>query len=445
MRGAAHGIGGDWVSRLADEVVAEAERRAPGGTIPCTSELTPSGPMDLGDLRGVMTAHLVADEIQRRGRDCVHVLFWNDLAPLRALPPGTPRAWREHLGKPLASVPPPPWSAYLNWAYHWEAPMIDALAALGVAPYSISQEFVRTSAAYREELPFAVDGPGHGRIDPVLTRYRAQAGPVLATGLRGGTPTPGQALELVEAPVLRWLYARQPPDRPLAVSFGRELQRTYDEWDALARKAADGTAEPAEAAAHRRAVAAVAWPFPTASPPRPVEPRPLPVTPRPLPYRLLAAVAGLTAGRDEETLRLLRGLDPEDPVASLDEVRPRLDRAARWIGARVPAGHRVRLRDRPDAGLLASLGPAERASIRLLLDGLDGHWSLDGLTALVYGVPRIRAGLPAGAGPTPELKAAQRAFCALLYRLLTGRGSGPRLPPLLLAAGAGRVRELLGA
>ena len=88
---------------------------------------------------------------------------------------------------------------------------------------------------------------------------------------------------------------------------------------------------------------------------------------------------------------------------------------------------------------------ASATSLRLLLDGLDEHWSLDGLTTLVYGVPKVQAGLAPDAKPTPELKVAQRAFFALLYRLLVGRDTGPRLPTLLLAVGADRVRKLLGA
>ena len=39
---------------------------------------------------------------------------------------------------------------------------------------------------------------------------------------------------------------------------------------------------------------------------------------------------------------------------------------------------------------------------------------------------------------------AQRAFFVLLYHLLVGRDTGPRLPTLLLAVGADRVRTLIG-
>ena len=41
----------DWVSRFADEVIAEADRRAPGRPIVCASGLSPSGPIHLGNLR----------------------------------------------------------------------------------------------------------------------------------------------------------------------------------------------------------------------------------------------------------------------------------------------------------------------------------------------------------------------------------------------------------
>jgi lysyl-tRNA synthetase class 1 len=62
----------------------------------------------------------------------------------------------------------------------------------------------------------------------------------------------------------------------------------------------------------------------------------------------------------------------------------------------------------------------------------------------VYGVPKVVAGLPPDTRPTPELKVAQRKFFVLLYRLLVGRDTGPRLPTLLLAIGADRVRKLVG-
>ena len=63
----------DWVSQYADEIIVAAERLMPGRPIVCASGLSPSGPIHLGNLREVLTPHLVADEIRRRGIECAHI------------------------------------------------------------------------------------------------------------------------------------------------------------------------------------------------------------------------------------------------------------------------------------------------------------------------------------------------------------------------------------
>ncbi|MEU4212791.1 lysine--tRNA ligase [Streptomyces sp. NPDC026206] len=561
----------DWVSRFADEVIAEGERRAPGKPIVVASGLSPSGPIHLGNLREVMTPHLVADEIRRRGHACVHVLSWDDYDRYRKVPAGVDASWAEHIGKPLTAVPAPPGSPYGSWAEHFKAAMTEALDELGIDYRGISQTEQYTAGAYREQILHAMKH--RGDIDAILAQYRTKAkpakkgqkpvdeaeleaaegsgaaaeddgssstgyypykpyctvcnkdlttvtayddettelayhcacghretvllsefdhgklvwkvdwpmrwahegvifepsgvdhsspgssfqvggqivgpifggeqpiGPMYAfvgisgmakmSSSKGGVPTPGDALQIMEAPLLRWLYARRRPNQSFKIAFDQEIQRLYDEWDKLGAKVADGTVLPADAAAYSRAVRTAAGELPS--------------TPRPLPYRTLASVVDITAGHDEQTLRILGDLDPANPVKSLDETRPRLDKAEHWINTQVPAESRTVVRSEPDTELLGSLDEQARESLRLLLDGLDEHWSLDGLTALVYGVPKVQAGLEPHAKPTPELKLAQRAFFALLYQLLVSRDTGPRLPTLLLAVGADRVRTLLGA
>ncbi|MCK8681153.1 lysine--tRNA ligase [Streptomyces lichenis] len=571
----------DWVSRFADEVIAESERRAPGKPVVVASGLSPSGPIHLGNLREVMTPHLVADEIRRRGHEVRHLISWDDYDRYRKVPngvAGVDASWAEHIGKPLTSVPAPAGSPHPNWSEHFKSAMTASLAELGVEFDGISQTAQYTSGAYREQILHAMRH--RGDIDAILDRYRTKdkatgqpkkqqakqqqkpveeaeleaaegsgaaaeddgsggaggyypykpycggcgkdlttvtayddetteltyscvcgftetvklsefdrgklvwkvdwpmrwayegvifepsgvdhsspgssfvvggqivreifdgvqpIGPMYAfvgisgmakmSSSRGGVPTPGDALKIMEAPLLRWLYARRRPNQSFKIAFDQEIQRLYDEWDKLESKVADGSVLPADAAAHSRAVHTAGGE--------------LPRTPRPLPYRTLASVADITGGQEEQTLRILSELDPSDPLTSLDAVRPRLDRAESWISTQVPADQRTVVRTEPDTELLGSLDEQGRESLRLLVEGLDSHWSLDGLTTLVYGVPKVMAGLDPEAKPTPELKVAQRTFFALLYRLLVGRDTGPRLPTLLLAVGADRVRTLL--
>lgn len=571
----------DWVSRYADEVIAESERRAPGKPVVVASGLSPSGPIHLGNLREVMTPHLVADEVRRRGYEVRHLISWDDYDRYRKVPAGVPgvdESWVEHIGKPLTSVPAPAGSAYPNWAEHFKAAMTGALGELGVEFDGISQTEQYTSGVYREQILHAMKH--RGDIDAILGQYRTKKappkqqqkqqkpvdeaeleaaegsgaaneddgsggaggyypykpfcgecgkdlttvtsyddettelsytctldghsetvrltefnrgklvwkvdwpmrwafegvifepsgvdhsspgssfqvggqivgifggkqpiGPMYAfvgisgmakmSSSKGGVPTPADALQIMEPQLLRWLYARRRPNQSFKIAFDQEIQRLYDEWDKLASKVADGSVLPADAAAYTRAVGTAAGE--------------LPRTPRPLPYRTLASVADVTAGAEGQTLRILSELDPENPVTALDEVRPRLDRAEAWISKYVPAESRTLVRAEPDTQALAALDDEARESLRLLLDGLDSHWSLDGLTHLVYGVPKVQAGFSPDATPKelpPEIKTAQRSFFALLYDLLVGRDTGPRLPTLLLAVGADRVRKLLGA
>ncbi|WP_333774273.1 lysine--tRNA ligase [Streptomyces sp. IBSBF 3136] len=567
----------DWVSRFADEVIEESERRAPGKPVVVASGLSPSGPIHLGNLREVMTPHLVADEIRRRGREVRHLISWDDYDRYRKVPAGVAgvdESWAEHIGKPLTSVPAPKGSAYANWAEHFKAAMVESLAELGVEFDGISQTEQYTSGTYREQILHAMKH--RGDIDAILAQYRTKKapkkqqqkaldeaeleaeegsgaaaeddgssgsagyfpykpycgncgkdlttvtsydddttelaytctacgfaetvrlsefnrgklvwkvdwpmrwayegvifepsgvdhsspgssfqvggqivgifggeqpiGPMYAfvgisgmakmSSSRGGVPTPADALQIMEPQLLRWLYARRRPNQSFKIAFDQEIQRLYDEWDKLAGKVADGSALPADVAAHSRAVGTAAGE--------------LPKTARPLPYRTLASVADITAGHEDQALRILGELDPEQPLGSLDEVRPRYDKAEAWINTHVPADQRTIVRDEPDAELLKSLDEASQQSVRLLADGLAEHWSLDGLTHLVYGVPKVQAGFPADATPKelpPEIKTAQRTFFALLYHLLVGRDTGPRLPTLLLAVGQDRVRTLLG-
>jgi lysyl-tRNA synthetase, class I len=249
------------------------------------------------------------------------------------------------------------------------------------------------------------------------------------SGSAGRAPTPADALEIFEAPLVRWLYTRRRPEQSITLAFNEEVGRVYDEWDALSRRVADGTADAPSRTVFARATGTAEGP--------------LPVTPRPLPFRTLASVADITAGDEAQILRILRDLTADDPVVTLDEVRPRLDCAQAWVAGYLAPADRTQVRAEPDTARLAALSDEECAAIKLLTERMGEDWALDGLTTLLYGIPKLLRGLPISAPPTAELKAAQRAWFILLYQLLIGKDTGPRLPTLLLALGQDRIRSLL--
>jgi lysyl-tRNA synthetase class 1 len=111
----------------------------------------------------------------------------------------------------------------------------------------------------------------------------------------------------------------------------------------------------------------------------------------------------------------------------------------------VEPADRTQVRHEPDQERLADLTDSERSAIKLLTERMGDDWSLPALTTLLYGIPKLQRGLPITAPPDDELKAAQKAWFLLLYRLLIAKDKGPRLPTLLLALGQDRIRGLLAS
>ena len=328
-----------------------------------------------------------------------------------------------HVGPtPVAQV-----AGKLAWKVDW--PMRWAYERVTFEPAGVDHSSPGSSFTVGGELVSEIFGgemPLHFGYSFVGT-----SGSAKMSGSRGGAPTPADALEIFEPPLLRWLYARRRPEQAITLAFDQEVGRVYDEWDALTRRVAAGEADAASAAVYARAAG--------------TSEGPLPVTPRPLPFRTLASVVDITAGDEAQMLRIVRDLTAGDPVVTLDEVRPRLDCAQAWVTEYVPPQDRTQVREEPDYTRLAALSDAERGAIKLLVEGMAADWSLAGLTTLLYGIPKLQLGLPITAPPTPELKVLQRSWFILLYQLLIGKNTGPRLPTLLLALGQDRVRYLLGA
>ncbi|MEV0840866.1 lysine--tRNA ligase [Actinocatenispora sera] len=533
----------DWVARAADDALAEHRRRGGDGLLVCASGISPSGPIHLGNLRELLTPHLVAAELAARGVPVEHVLFLDDHDRLRRVPAGVPAHFAAHLGRPLAEVPDP--SGELDsWAERFTAPLHAALAALGIRVRVVSQSaryaaghytgavlaamarrqriaailaaargtdargagdaasgepaeswpyrvYCRRCGAddtritgYREDstalrydcarcgadgfrlaeanhgkLAWKVDWPMRWAAEPVAFEaagadhaapsssfgvgrricaevFGARPPSLLGYGFVGtrgaaklssstGTaPTPADALAILEPAMLRWLYARRRPQQAITIDFGTEVTRLYDEWDRLAARVAAGTAGAADATAYRRASA------PGLAAPR-----------RAVPWRLLTSVLDVTAGDPRSTERILG--QAEGAQLRLADVEPRRTLAATWLARHVPPERRTRVRAEPDTALLATLTDRQREGLTLLTAELPGCRDLAALTALVYGIPKRLNGLAADAAADEAVRAAQRSYFTLLYRLLVGADAGPRLPTLLLALGPDRARRLL--
>ncbi len=247
-------------------------------------------------------------------------------------------------------------------------------------------------------------GPIFGGRAPSFVAYSfvGVAGMAKMSSSKGGVPTAADALRILEAPMLRWLYVRRQPKQVFNIDFGAEVVRLYDEWDALTKKAQ--TKSDVTTLAWERASSTAAAGL-------------LPTAPVSVPFRLLSSVADVTAGSAELISRTVDGSGyAHDSVADLE---PRLSKAMTWT-ADLPAEERTTVRETPDADRLAALNEDEQLWLAQLLDRLpDAFDSRDAHVADLRrpeADPRSRPrrpavrpgqGRPEGVLPAP-LRAARR-------------------------------------
>ena len=125
-----------WFTTLADHI---------SGPQVINDSKTPSGPVHVGSLRGVLIHDAVARELRHRGLEVRFRYGIDDYDALDTLPADLPASWSDHLGKPLCEVPPPPGSAAANLGRHYSQSYLEIVGKLGVElePY-------RTSELYRK-------------------------------------------------------------------------------------------------------------------------------------------------------------------------------------------------------------------------------------------------------------------------------------------------------
>ena len=312
----------------------------------------------------------------------------------------------------------------LVWKVDW--PMRWSVEGVDFEPGGVDHATPGSSYTVGKELVKEIYG---GRA-PSFVGYSfvGVAGMAKMSSSRGGVPTAADALKVLEAPILRWLYVRRQPKQAFNIDFGPEVVRLYDEWDSLGRKAADPDRRDAQVLAFERASStAAAGSLPTPS-----------VV---VPFRVLSSVADVTAGSAEQISRIVEHVGHEH--ASVDDLEPRLGKAMTWTAEFVPAEDRTTVRATPDTERLAALTEDEQLWLAQLLDRMPDELDLEPITALVYGVPKLARGLGLDDAPTEQVKADQKAFFKLLYNLLVDADRGPRLPTLFVALGAEKVRSLL--
>jgi lysyl-tRNA synthetase class 1 len=541
---------GDWVARLGDRVEQHVRRtKGDNALIVCSSGISPSGPIHLGNLREIMTVHLVTEELKARGWNAEHIHIWDDYDRLRKVPAGVDPSFAAYIGQPLSDVPDP-FGEYDSYALRYMTQFTRGLEALQIYPRYVRQsiayregrytEQVKIALAYRGEIfdilaeyqtaiqetaeeraarraayyPFRVycehchkdstqitsynedtafityacqscshsgsfnlnekmEGKLVWKVDwPMRWKFlqvdfepagedHSAPGSSFTVGLRilreiyhlppiqyatyafvgmdgrtkisssvGTTATLASALNIIEPGILRWLYTRRANNQSFNIDFGQGLLRLYDEWDTLLRQIKDGKASEQNKKAYERAIH--------------TSHGEVEHTPKLVPFSLLTSLIDVTHGNVEQVTRIVaQSLKEPVEFVELTELEPRLTCALNWVNNYLPDDERTAIRSTFDADAYKQLSEDQRKELQMLVEKLEGHWNIAGLTELMYSIPKLVRGLPADALPNDELKQAQRAFFVAVYTLICGSDTGPRIPTLLLSLGMEKVKALL--
>jgi lysyl-tRNA synthetase, class I len=208
------------------------------------------------------------------------------------------------------------------------------------------------------------------------------------------------------------------------------VQRLYDEWDTLLRQVEKGTVNEVNRRAFERATRITAGE--------------VSYTHHPVPFHLLTSVLDVTQAKEEQVVRIVSQHLPEsrNSAGLRSQLEPRFTCALNWITRYLPDDERTTIRMTFNAEAYATFSEMDKASLTLLTSEIDQYWTLNGLTELMYRIPKIVRGLPVDATPTDELKRAQRTFFVAIYTLICNSDTGPRIPTLLLSIGLERAKLL---
>lgn len=231
---------------------------------------------------------------------------------------------------------------------------------------------------------------------------------------KGGVISPSDLLQIYEPELLRWLFVRTNPKRPITLFFDSQIIRQYDEFD---EKIVNYSKLPE------------------------VEKREIdfsktdkkPIKKIRVPFRQVASFGQIIQGNFPELKKLFDNIKEKYDEEMLKQ---RLEKSQAWIENFVPE-MKIKVREIPNLDYFKKLSKDEKEHIKELKKKMKSNWSLEKLTVLVYEIPK-KPGMS-----EDEKKEAQRNFFKNAYQMLMDKDTGPRLPTFLIALGIKRVKKLL--
>lgn len=139
-----------------DQIVREVLTKNPNDNYVITDWKTPSGRIHVGSLRGVLIHGCVARGLAEQGKKALWQYGFDDADPMDSLPVYVPDAWKEHLGKPLASVPSPQ-AGFVSYGAYYAHEFEQVFKQLGEQPKIVYTSKLYQGGIFNDAIKIVLD------------------------------------------------------------------------------------------------------------------------------------------------------------------------------------------------------------------------------------------------------------------------------------------------
>lgn len=141
-----------WVDVIAEDVLASR----PADRYVVNDAKSPSGPIHVGSLRGVVLHDCVARALRDTGRDVRFLYGFDDYDPMDSRPAAVPAEFDRYLGMPLSEVPAPG-SGAASFGRHYGEGFVQVCAQAGVRPEIYWTSDLYKSGRFNDAIRLALD------------------------------------------------------------------------------------------------------------------------------------------------------------------------------------------------------------------------------------------------------------------------------------------------
>jgi len=141
-----------WLDVIVEDVLASR----PADRYVVNDAKSPSGPIHVGSLRGVVLHDCVARALQDRGRPARFLYGFDDYDPMDGRPVGVPEDFDRFLGLPLSEIPSPSGDAP-SYARHFGLRFADVFRRLGSDPEIYWTSEMYKSGAFNDAIRIALE------------------------------------------------------------------------------------------------------------------------------------------------------------------------------------------------------------------------------------------------------------------------------------------------